>query len=455
MHRSPRRPTGVTRECQAQGRRPRRSRSKTAQTRNRRRSGKRLRRVLKWAGIVGLVRRPVLAGGFVFLYQIDRHPGPEQGLPDPDDASSTTPTARPSWASSPRRTASHRATTRCRRTCRTRWSPPRTGSFWTNKGIDPKGIIRAAFNNARGGSTQGASTITQQYVKILYLTQERTCTRKVKEAILSLKMQRQQSKQQILEGYLNTIYFGRGAYGIQAAAKAYFNKDAKDLTLREARCWRRAEQPDAASTRPTARPTAQALLERYHYVLGGMASTGRPRRGRRPTRPQQAPAEVPEDQGGVSQYGGQKGHMLDDGPEGAARASASPTSRSTAAGCGSPRRSPAGDAAAADGVKGSARSGDKELHVAVATRPARHRRAARFYGGQDYLEVPDQLGRRPAAWSGSTFKPFTLAAAHHRRLLASRAPSRATRRTSSPTATGATTRAAAPTAGNDYGAASR
>ena len=71
-------------------------------------------------------------------------------------------------------------------------------SFWTNHGIDPKGIIRAAFNDARGGATQGASTITQQYVKILYLTQERSLNRKVHEAILSLKLQKQLSKQEIL-----------------------------------------------------------------------------------------------------------------------------------------------------------------------------------------------------------------------------------------------------------------
>ena len=106
-------------------------------------------------------------------------------------------------------------------------------SFWTDKGLDPKGILRAAFSNASGNSQQGASTITQQYVKILYLTQERTYKRKVKEAIVSLKLQRQQTKEQILEGYLNTIYFGRGAYGIEAAAQAFFGKKAKDLNLRE------------------------------------------------------------------------------------------------------------------------------------------------------------------------------------------------------------------------------
>ena len=118
--------------------------------------------------------------------------------------------------------------------------------------------MRAAFSNAQGNATQGASTITQQYVKILYLTQERSYTRKVKEAILSLKVQRQQSKDQILEGYLNTIYFGRGAYGVQAAAQAYFDIDAKDLDLqRVGGPGQRAEQPDPASTPPTARTRAR------------------------------------------------------------------------------------------------------------------------------------------------------------------------------------------------------
>ena len=106
-------------------------------------------------------------------------------------------------------------------------------TFYSNSGIDPKGIVRAAFSNAQGNATQGASTITQQYVKILYLSQERTLSRKVKEAFLSLKVQQEQSKSAILEGYLNTIYFGRGAYGVQAAANAYFGKPAKKLTVPE------------------------------------------------------------------------------------------------------------------------------------------------------------------------------------------------------------------------------
>ena len=92
--------------------------------------------------------------------------------------------------------------------------------------------MRAAWSNlSSNGSTQGASTITQQYVKLLYLSQERTWSRKIKEAFISVKIDQELSKQQILEGYLNTIYFGRGAYGVDAAAQAYFQKPAKDLTV--------------------------------------------------------------------------------------------------------------------------------------------------------------------------------------------------------------------------------
>src|SRR6185312_3065512 len=145
-------------------------------------------------------------------------------------------------------------------------------TFWTNHGIDPKGIIRAAFNDARGGATQGASTITQQYVKILYLTQERSLDRKVHEAILSLKLQKQLSKQQILEGYLNTIYFGRGAYGVQAAAKAYFGVDADQLSLRQSAVLASVLNNPSQFDPANGKSNKQALLERYRYVLAGMAS---------------------------------------------------------------------------------------------------------------------------------------------------------------------------------------
>jgi membrane peptidoglycan carboxypeptidase len=103
-------------------------------------------------------------------------------------------------------------------------------SFYTDPGVDFKGIARALVNMAKGGETQGGSTITQQFVKNTYLSQDQTLTRKFKEMFISIKVGTKFSKPQILQGYLNTSYFGRGAYGIQAAAQTYYGVDAKDLT---------------------------------------------------------------------------------------------------------------------------------------------------------------------------------------------------------------------------------
>ncbi len=143
-------------------------------------------------------------------------------------------------------------------------------TFYTNSGIDPKGILRAAFSNAKGNATQGASTITQQYVKILYLTQERTLGRKVKEAFFSLKVQQEKSKGQILEGYLNTIYFGRGAYGVQAASNAYFGKPAKKLTVPESAMLAAVLNSPNYLNPDRGAAGREALIERYDYVLRGM-----------------------------------------------------------------------------------------------------------------------------------------------------------------------------------------
>ncbi len=106
--------------------------------------------------------------------------------------------------------------------------------FYQNSGISPTGIARAVWVAVKGGqATQGGSTITQQYVKNYFLTQDRTLTRKAREILISLKIDKQQSKDEILENYLNTIYYGRGAYGIETASKAYFDKSAEDLTPAE------------------------------------------------------------------------------------------------------------------------------------------------------------------------------------------------------------------------------
>jgi len=107
--------------------------------------------------------------------------------------------------------------------------------YFEHGGIDPVGIARATWADIRRkGVTQGGSTITQQYVKNAYVGQEYTLWRKIREAVISVKIERKLDKSQILERYLNTVYFGRGAYGVQAAARAYFDKDVGQLELKEA-----------------------------------------------------------------------------------------------------------------------------------------------------------------------------------------------------------------------------
>ena len=107
--------------------------------------------------------------------------------------------------------------------------------FYEHSGIDPWGIARAMVANIKAGRmVEGGSTLTQQLVKVIYLTPERKLKRKIKEAIIAYRLDKELSKEKILELYLNQVNFGRGAYGIQAAAINYFGKDVKDMTIAEA-----------------------------------------------------------------------------------------------------------------------------------------------------------------------------------------------------------------------------
>ncbi|MFF7470501.1 transglycosylase domain-containing protein [Streptomyces sp. NPDC008092] len=146
--------------------------------------------------------------------------------------------------------------------------------FYTESAVDPKAMLRAAWNTATGKGTQSGSTITQQYVKNYYLAQEQTVTRKVKEFFISIKLDRSESKAQILEGYLNTSYFGRNAYGIQAAAQAYYGVDAIDLD--PARAAYLAALVNAPSEYDVvAHPENKAAaVARWNYVLDGMVKKG-------------------------------------------------------------------------------------------------------------------------------------------------------------------------------------
>jgi penicillin-binding protein 1A len=144
-------------------------------------------------------------------------------------------------------------------------------TYFQHGALDPFGIVRAAIDDLRGHPLQGGSTIAQQYVKNAYVGSERTFLRKIKEAAVAVKLERTLTKQQILERYLNTIYFGRGAYGVEAAAQAYFGKDVGQIGLPEAAYLAALiRSPDTAdaSRNPVAaderRNTTLASMVRFH-----------------------------------------------------------------------------------------------------------------------------------------------------------------------------------------------
>lgn len=146
--------------------------------------------------------------------------------------------------------------------------------FYSESAVDPLAMIRAGWNTLTGKGKQSGSTITQQYVKNYYLRQEQTVTRKVKEFFIAIKLDREQSKDEILEGYLNTSFFGRGAYGIQSAAHAYYDMDAADLDAgRAAYLAALVNAPSKYDivTHPQNRDT---VLNRWNYVLDGMVEEG-------------------------------------------------------------------------------------------------------------------------------------------------------------------------------------
>ncbi|MBN1552368.1 PBP1A family penicillin-binding protein, partial [bacterium] len=144
--------------------------------------------------------------------------------------------------------------------------------FYSHNGLDIPGILRAAIKNLQAGEiVQGGSTITQQLAKSLFLSRERTLARKIKEALLALQLENVITKDRILELYLNQVYFGSGAYGIESAARTYFNKSCSELTLAEAAML--AGLPKAPSKfSPLNNP--EIARERRNHVINRMLENG-------------------------------------------------------------------------------------------------------------------------------------------------------------------------------------
>lgn len=164
-------------------------------------------------------------------------------------------------------------------------------TFWTNEGVDFGSVLRAAKNNVTGGQIQGASTITQQYARIAADLKGVTYSRKLREAVIAWKLDDKYSKQQILEFYLNTVPFGRGAYGIEAAAQAFFGKTANrnatpatQVTVAEAMVLAAmVKQPEPDPNDPEGNPgydptrnakARENSIARWNYVRDGMATLG-------------------------------------------------------------------------------------------------------------------------------------------------------------------------------------
>jgi len=281
-------------------------------------------------------------------------------------------------------------------------------TFYENRGIDIRGIIRAARNNASSGEiTGGGSTITQQYVKVLYLSQERSYIRKMREAILSIKIHNRMTKQEILEGYLNLIYFGNGAYGVEVAAQTYFEKDAAELDHKEAAVLAAAiNQP--SSFDPYTQDGRDAVMPRYNYVLAGMEEAGAISASQSAEGMDNLPRFAKKRP--INRYEGPKGHVLRFVHEQMLKLGYSDSDilgggYDVVTTIGYERQLAAEKAMATIPPKGL-----DELHSALVSIAPGNGAVRAMYGGPDYLKNSINwatVGTQP----GSTFKAFALVAA--------------------------------------------
>ncbi len=278
--------------------------------------------------------------------------------------------------------------------------------FYSQPGISPKGILRAAVANVRGGGIeQGASTITQQYVKNAFLTRDRTLRRKLQEIVIATKLDRSYSKDEVLEFYLNTVYFGRGAYGIQVASQTYFGKPAKSLTaaegavlaslLRSPTGYDPAKHPEQAQSR-------------FSYVVKGMASQGW--LDGDPAAVAYPKAKPPVSRG--KDLAGPKGYLVQQVQD---ELESNGISDSLLSSGGLRIRTTYDKKAQAAAVQAVHEvSGDKApdgvRRALVAVEPLTGKVRA-VYAGDDYVTRPFDDAVQGVAQAGSSFKPYVLAAA--------------------------------------------
>ena len=286
-------------------------------------------------------------------------------------------------------------------------------TFWTDKGISIRGMIRAAWTIARGGDVQGGSTITQQYIKILYLNSDRTFTRKFRELFLAYKINKEMSKEEILAGYLNTIYYGHGAYGVQAASQEYFNVNAKKLTVPQA-AFLATVVNNPSMYDPSEDENRSRILSRYRYVLHSMAEMGNITPVEEAAFAQKLPKfpKTPANQ----RYGGPKGFLMKmvERELGAAGFDSSQIS-----GGGlkitttfDEDAQQAAVESAQKFTKQSARAAGRKaskLHAALASVDVNSGEVIALYGGPDFVKNSRNWATTPRP-TASTFKAYALAA---------------------------------------------
>ena len=279
--------------------------------------------------------------------------------------------------------------------------------FYSNKAFSPVGILRALKNNLLGGSLQGGSTITQQYAKTAFLTSERTIQRKIKELVIAIKLENQLSKDEILENYLNTIYFGRGSYGVQTASQQYFNRTVDQLSVSQAIVLASILRSPGLYDPAFNKDNRPRLENRFAYVVKGMTEKGWL------TEKEAAKLKIPyiAPRATSGSLSGPKGHIIE-----AVRKELNKfgfTEDQIMVGGLVVKTTLVQQAqqAAVDAVnkQGPTKAPDN-LHIGlVAVRPGTGEIIA-MYGGKDYLTRQLNDATQAIAQAGSTFKPFALIA---------------------------------------------
>ncbi|MCI2236949.1 penicillin-binding protein [Paenibacillus sp. TRM 82003] len=279
-------------------------------------------------------------------------------------------------------------------------------SFYENRGVSPSGIARALWSNLSEGTQQGGSTITQQYVKNYYLSAEQTYTRKAKEFFLALKIDQQQTKAETLEDYLNTVYFGRGAYGIQAAAQEYFGVDVEQLDASQGALLAAVLK---APSNYDPHNDAEAAAQRVDYVLDGMVEEGWL------TAEERAAAGLPEtvEDTDDNELAGPEGYLLDTVKRELVSTVGLTEAEVERGGLSIVTTFDAqAQAAAVEAVQDRLPEELPEgFHAALSAIDPATGGVVAMYAGADYLERQRNAVTQDTAQAGSTFKPFTLVAA--------------------------------------------